>query len=174
LLVERDGRLVPYAEADVSTRDSRRLADDAQADALLWEGNPVALDLPGRGRSETEAWGHRGWMFPLAAGMFAASGLPMLIEAARLKRRTANGWWSVRGEAVGPMSLSPLMGIACLLGVPSMLAFIPLTLGVDPRWAVGVALFGLAFTTYAIVKAAPSWRGRRRTAGDPSPAVSGH
>lgn len=169
LLVERDGRLVPYARTNVSTVGSRRLADDARADALLWKGTPVAIELPGHGRVETEAWGHRGWILTLASGMFALSGLPMLIEAARLKRRTADGWWSVRGEAVRPLLLTPLMGIACLLAVPSMLAFVPLLLGVGLPWAVGVGVLGLALVGYAVGRVANSSRRRR---ADTSPAAS--
>lgn len=164
LLVARDGRLEFYADADVSSEGSDRLVDDAPVDALLWEGRPVAIDIPGEGRVETEEWGHRGWLLTVVAGMFAASAMPMLIEAARLKRLTTDGWWSVRGESVPPIVLTPLMSIACLLGAPSMLAFLPLTLGVPLGWAVGAALLGLGLTIFAIVKTAPTRRAVARQA----------
>ncbi|HEX2772658.1 MAG TPA: hypothetical protein VHN18_09545 [Micromonosporaceae bacterium] len=63
------------------------------------------------------------------------------------------------------------MSIACMLAVPSMLAFIPLTLGVPLAWAVGAALVGLGLTIYAMVKAA-RWRsGTAAQTADRSPAV---
>ena len=58
------------------------------------------------------------------------------------------------------MALSPLMSVACLLAVPSMLAFMPLALGLRLYWVVTVALLGLGLTVYAIVKAARAMRGR--------------
>ncbi|MER6592310.1 hypothetical protein ABT214_10730 [Micromonospora purpureochromogenes] len=91
-------------------------------------------------------------MQTLFLGMFAASGLPMLFEAARLKRGTADGWWSVRGEKVGLMALSPLMGIACLLAIPSMLGLVPLMLGLRLLWAAVVALLGLGLVVFAVLK----------------------
>ena len=164
LMVERDDRLAFYAEADVPTSGSRRLTDDAAAEALLWEGTPVAIELPAGGRVETEDWGHRGWLLRLFLGMFAASGLPMLLEAARLKRRTANGWWSVRGEQVAPVVLSPLMGMAWLLAVPSLLGLIPLTLGLRLQWVVVIAVLSVGLAVYAVVRGAGS--ARSRPAGD--------
>ena len=160
LMIPEDGRPTWYADADVPTLGSRRLADDAEVDALLWEGTPVAIELPSGGRVETEDWGHRGWLLMLFLGMVTASGLPMLLEGARLKRRTAPSWWSVRGEAVELTMLNPLMTVACLLGVPSLLAFFPLALGLRLHWVVTIALLGLGLTVYAVVKASRARRGR--------------
>ncbi|MEH0844743.1 hypothetical protein V6U81_20370 [Micromonospora sp. CPCC 205711] len=160
LMVEQDAEFVFFAETVVPTSGSRKLSGDAEAEALLWEGTPVAIELPGGGRVETEAWGHRGWLQTLFLGMFAASGLPMLVEAARLKRRTTDGWWSVRGEKVGFMILSPLMGIACLLAVPSMLGLMPLMLGLRPEWVAVVALLSLGLVAYAAMRVAGAVRGR--------------
>ncbi|MFE9694823.1 hypothetical protein [Micromonospora sp. NPDC005806] len=159
LLVEQDGRLGFYADADLPTSGSRRLTDNQEAEALLWEGTPVAVELPSGGRVETEDWGHRGWLQMLFLGMFAASGLPMLLEAARLKHRMANGWWSVSGEKAGLMGLSPLMGVACLLAVPSVLSLMPLMLGLRLSWVVVVAVLSLALTVFAIKKSAGAARG---------------
>ncbi|MGN9915744.1 hypothetical protein [Micromonospora palomenae] len=151
-MVEQDAEYVLFAETEVPTSGSRRLRDEAEAEALLWEGTPVAIELPAGDRVETEAWGHRGWLQTLFLGMFAASGLPMLFEAARLKRGSADGWWSVRGEKVGLMALNPLMGIACLLAIPSMLGLVPLMLGLRLLWVAVVALLGLGLVVFAVIK----------------------
>jgi hypothetical protein len=164
LLAERDGRLGFYTEADLTTAGSRRLSDDTWVEALLWEGTPVAIDLPSGSRVETDDWGHSGWLMMLFLGMFAASGLPMLLEAARLKRGTTNSWWSVRGEQVALMAMTPLMRSACLLGVPSMLGLIPLALGLHLRWVVLIAVLGFGLVIYAIVRSGRA--ARRRPAGD--------
>jgi hypothetical protein len=111
----------------------RPLAAAERAQAVLWQGRPVAIELPTGDTVQTNAWGHRVWLRTLFLGMFATAGPPMLVEAARLKRRTTNGWWSIRREDVAPalawrpltMGLSPLMAAACLLAVPSMLGVIP-------------------------------------------------
>lgn len=155
LLVERDGRQVFYAEADVPTTGSRRLTDDSAAEALLWEGKPVLIELPGGSRVETDEWGHRGWLLMLFIGMFVASAPPMLLAAARLKRMTTDSWWSVRGEPIGALGLidfGPLMQVACLLAVPAMLGLIPLAVGFQVRWGIVAALAGLALVAYAIAK----------------------
>jgi hypothetical protein len=165
LLLERDGRLTFYADTNISAGDSAALSDNVRVDALLWKGEPVLIVVPGEGRVETESWGHRRWLISLGLGMFAASGLPMLIEAARLKRRTTNGWWSVRGEPVRIMVLSPLVEIAFLLAMPPMLAAIPLWFALSLPWVVGGALLGLGLTIFSILKAARSHRrGSARTA----------
>ncbi|WP_446217950.1 hypothetical protein [Micromonospora sp. IBHARD004] len=160
LMVEQDGEFVFFAETDVPSSGSRKLGDDEEAEALLWEGSPVAIELPAGDRVETEAWGHRGWLQTLFLGMFAVSGLLMLFEAARLKRRTANGCWSVRGEKVGLMVLSPLMGTACLLAVPSMLGLVPLMLGLRLQWVAVVALLSLGLAVFAVIRGAGAVRGR--------------
>jgi hypothetical protein len=165
LEVDRDGRRTSYVEADAPTEGSRRLkrlGDDARVDALLWEGSPVLIDLGAGSRVETAEWGHRGWLFQLCLGLFTLSGCPMLLQAARMKRRTTDGWWSIRGEPVGLLEMSPLMQVACLLAAPALTAFLPLAFGLHTALAVSAGLFGLALAIFAVVKAR---RSARRTKG---------
>ena len=149
-----DGRF--YVEADLPPGGSRRLedhGDDARADALLWEGTPVLIDLGSGDRVETEDWGHRSWLFMLCFGLFTLSGCPMLIQAALLKRRTTDGWWSVRGESIGLMPMTPLMQVACLLAVPPLAMFLPLAFGLHTAVVVVAGLAGLSLAVFGVVKA---------------------
>jgi len=144
-----------YADADVSTAGSNRLSDGDQVEALLWEGEPVLFEPAPGDRVETDGWGHRGWLLTLVIGLFVLSGSPMLLQSARFKRKTAGGWWSVDGDEVGLLPvLTPLMAVACLLGVPAMLGFVPLMLGAGTAWVICLAALGLALTLFAIVKQA--------------------
>ncbi|MFC4020960.1 hypothetical protein ACFOW4_23850 [Micromonospora sp. GCM10011542] len=158
LMVEQDEEFVLFAETHVPTVGSRRLTDGAQAEALLWEGTPVAIELPAGGRVDTGAGGHRGWLQALFLGVFGVAVVPMLFEAARLKLRTTDGWWSVRGGKVGPTVWNPLMGVACLLASPSALATVPLMLGLSLRWVAGVALVGLGLAVYVVIRGASTAR----------------
>jgi hypothetical protein len=148
-----NGRSELYADVDVPTAGSRRLSGDTTADGLFWEGEPVAIEQPRGRRIETDNWGHPSWLLRLFLGMFVLSGSLMLLLAARLKRRTASGWWSVDGEQVGFFfGMTPLMAVACLLAAPALLGFLPLVLGAGTAWAVALALTGLALAIFAIVK----------------------
>lgn len=171
--VEDGARQVFYAKAGVPASGSARLTDGMPAVLVLWEGDPVAVDLSDGQRVQTDNWGQRGWLLYLFLGLFTVSGLPMLLDAAGLKRRTTGGWWSVRGEPVGPLRpLTPLMSVACLMAGPAMLGFLPLVIGLDPLWAVVAAVAGLGLAVLAVVKNrtfARRPRAAARPAGAPAP-----
>ncbi|ADB31402.1 hypothetical protein Kfla_2326 [Kribbella flavida DSM 17836] len=149
--LEVGGRV--YADVDLSTADSRRLADGDQAEALFWEGAPVLIEPEPGERVETESWGHSGWLLWLYVGLFALSGLPLLLQSAVLKRSTARGWWSVDGDEVGLIpGMTPLNAVGALLGAPAMLGFLPLAFGGSVLWSVVLAAAGLALAVFAAVK----------------------
>ncbi len=146
-----EGNRAMYVDVDLSSAGSRRLSDGDRAEALLWQGEPVLIEPEPGDRVETDNWGHRGWLITLFIGMFILSGLPLLLQSARFKRKTASGWWSVDGEEVGLVPvMTPLTSVACLLAIPVMLGSLPLMFGGGAGWAVSLALIGLALAIFAI------------------------
>jgi hypothetical protein len=164
LLVERNGRQVIYAETTVPTTGSQRLkqlGEDPEVVALLWEGEPVLIEAGAGEPVQTDSWGTRDWLMWFGIGWLALSGALMLLDSARVKRRTASGWWSVDGRPEGLITdMSPLMQVAVLLCAPPMLALPPLAFGLHPALAATVGLLGLALAVFVVVKVRTK---RRRT-----------
>jgi hypothetical protein len=141
-------------EADISTYGSSKLKEGDRVDALLWEGEIVALLTESGDRIDTEAFGHAGWIVPLGLSLFALAGALVGVQIARVKRMGARGWWSTSSETSGaflpPSPFTLYVGAVMLGGVTAPLA---IAFGMEPLTAglLGVAvLLGIGILAWRV------------------------
>ena len=150
-----DRSLAESDEFDASSIASGRLeeiGDDRVVTGLYFEGQVIAIEGPDGRLIVSDEYGHQRWMWRLYIGMFTLGGALMLVNAARLKRSTSRGWWSVDGESVLLMPLSPLIMAASLLVAPALLGLLPLFVADSVPVSAVAFLAGLALVLFAVVK----------------------
>lgn len=150
-----------FRASSAASNDLEEVAG-ATVTGLHFEGQVVAIEAPDGRLIESDEFGHQGWLLRLYIGMFALGGAAMLVNAARLKRSTTDGWWSVSGESILLMPLtSPWMRVACLLVVPAMLGFLPIVVIDSVPGSLAAFVAGLALATFAIAKSSSKSGSRR-------------